>query len=442
MGFISKLNKNFTTLILCLRVPLLIVSVLVVSCSLSMDYADAQISLRSNGKLLRIGARSNRAAIENAVGAVMSGKAHLRLDLKSTRNLKRTGQVTLQVGGSKIKIPAGVIIRGESILLDPKSSNKKTAGLSLSLLDLLATLVAGLEQNNPIIVPTTFTKVYKEYSLKTCEAPNQTLEDLDAPLLNRYVKVYDSVCATRSSVIQPTVCGQPVTLYRIHTINERDKMQAMIAGFSPINWLKEPVQESPCSQFETVEMTAVIANKACYTPQNTIPALDAKITNQGVRVLAASCGEEIFSPRIDCGETFFSYRKYRIFAINRVKAMSLGLRDSSEFSESVRFGVACPATLMIDPPPQFIKMVGIIFNVSCNPRESTVSGFDKMLSNARVEVFSSSCGFEKELSLLPCPTIYREVLIPLWQRDVAENLGLRSQAFFTDAVSFGQSCPE
>ena len=71
-----------------------------------------------------------------------------------------------------------------------------------------------------------------------------------------------------------------------------------------------------------------------------------------------------------------------------------------------------------------------------------VVSFDRMLSNAKVTVLASSCGYEKAPSLLPCPTIYREVLVPESDRWVAENLGLRAKRFFTEQVSFGQSCPE
>lgn len=424
----------------CLQTSFSVATALVAPLIVSVHLANADIELVVRGKPTIIKATTGVPAIKAAVKAVMAGQASLKVSQRNLKTFLRRGQLSVNVAGSKISLEEGIPRFRGGFLLNPNSKNRKTAELSISMLGLLTSLLSTSEQNSSTSGTASQIKVFREYQGMTCEPPQQSLEELDAVLANRNVTILGSVCASpRVSARETTVCGQPFTFYRIHTISERDKLKAMMAGFSPLNWLRTEVQEGECPNFGTVEMIGVLENQTCSTTKNSAEELDARLAKAGIRVLEASCGMVSGRSPAVCGVTELTFRKVKIFASQRQEAALLGLRDSAEFSGIV-FGQACPLVVIIDPPLRTVEMVGVIFNVVCNPPVNTVASFDRMLSDAGVDVFGGSCGFEKTPSQLPCPTIFREVLIPQSQQSVAENLGLFRKEDFASTVNFGSRC--
>lgn len=416
-----------------------VVTLLAFSLLLDTREVSAQVTLKIGTKMVRITKRSSPPTLRAAIRSISDGKATLVL----TPSQQRAGKV--QVSSSKRVINLKGASTARSIRLSAGGSNAKTLEISEGLIGAILDLLPDLEQQQQtnLEVPKTFATVYRGYTYKLCQSKGEEVAALDSELFRKGVRSVGSYCAVGDNASTSLECGDLASAYRMHVIDRSQLINAIMAGFYPLDWLNTKITVTECisTVVQTIEMVGTITNRTCETTQNSVEDFDRWLAANGLKVLEATCGFETFFRPPVCGQPDNVYRSVRINSSQRALALQLGLRERGEFSGVVQFGQACPAPVVVDPPLRFVEMVGVISNVVCNPPQNTVAQFDKMLSDAKVTVVSSTCGYSNLPSASPCRDVYRSVTIPESQEVFGVILGLFRRSNLGSTVTFGQSCP-
>ena len=285
--------------------------------------------------------------------------------------------------------------------------------------------------------------IFKAFNYDTCSSDEAAIAAIDGDLTRRGVKLVNSSCAVVSGTSLVADCSI-VRGYRIHVINRSQIVWAVLAGFSPIEWISDSITPSQCSppaERFTIEMVGTISNLTCVSTQNTVEDFDKKLSAGGLSIIQASCGTSNVRILPVCGIYDTFYRLVKIPKAQRELALDLGLSDKSDFNFLVTFGQECPSPVFLDPPKGWTEMVGLLPNPSCAPQASLIEAFDRILREAQIPVLHSGCGYSNFPSGGACREIYRLVTIPESFEEVAEIVfGLRKRESISSTVSFGLSC--
>ncbi len=417
-----------------------VTAVILLAFSLLLDTREvsAQVTLKIGTKTVRNTERSSPSTRIEAIRGIGAGRATLVL----TPSQQRTREIRFQSSNKVISLKGA---RSSRIMkLSTQTSNPKTLEISTGLIEAIVGLLPDPnQQQTNLEVPKTFATVYRRYSYKLCQSKGEEVAAIDSELFRKGVRSVGSYCAVAENVSTSPECGGLVFAYRMHVIDRSQLINAIMAEFYPLDWLNTKITVTDCnpSVVPTIEMVGTITNRTCETTQNSVEDFDRWLAANGLKVLEATCGfESFFRPPV-CGQPDNVYRSVRINSSQRALALQLGLRERGEFSGLVQFGQACPTPVVVDPPLRFVEMVGVISNVVCNPPQNTVAQFDKMLSDAKVTVVSSTCGYSNLPSASPCRDVYRSVTIPESQEVFGVILGLFRRSNLGSTVTFGQSCP-
>ena len=438
--------------------------------------ADAQVTLKIGRKQSLTVTPGSSAEVKRQAILLLSSKASRGVSLVIGNTSKSTRRVaSISLNGKQLKYAGTTVRRGRDYVVPLGRSNKKTAALTATLINLIMSMdpsatssptpdssptptsspTLGIEvpdnssntfDQSSAEVPTTFVTVYKKYSYTLCQSTEADLAAIDAELSRKGIRSISSYCAVGENQSTSTVCGGLAFGFRMHVIERSQLVKAVLSGFYPLDWLTSRVTVTECSpsiENQTVEMVGTISNVSCRTTQNTVEDFDRRLTAAGLNILDASCGFANFFTVPVCGEIETFYRSVRIRACQqRELALSLGLRDKKDYSFFAKFGQECPTPVIFDPPLGSVEMVGVISNTECSPPRNTVANFDRLLSDAKIPVLQSSCGYLKIQTQTPCPDVYRAVTIPSDQEIPAIILfGLFRKSNVEATVKFGQSCP-